>query len=257
MRIIFLRHGDTPATKQGLIQGSANDWQLNAATTEGLYKVQASAFKIADMIKDVPADKVFVYSADQTRCISSTGVLASVLSVKHLLNTDNIVYDSRLNGRSYGNLEGLSESKVKTPSYLLLHPATSLSMAAATFGMQNYMRIEPKNAYRERIFDALSEIFMVHNNGEDVVIISGTSDMFKFLQKDSELHSICYFGNERPLFVEGKKVKPIKIETGEFKTFEVDKPYYNAETGRWVPVWETLATRDYISNGMNPQKGEN
>lgn len=257
MRIIFLRHGDTPATNQGLIQGSANDWQLNSTTTAGLYKVQASAFKIADMIKDVPADKIFIYSADQTRCISSTGVLASVLSVKHLLNTENVVYDTRLNGRSYGNLEGLPESQVKSPSYLLFHPAASLSMAAATFGMQNYMKIEPKSAYRERIFDALSEIYMTHNNGEDVVIISGTSDMFKFLQKDSELHSICYFGNEQPPFVDYKLPKPVKIETGQFKTFEVDKPHYNEKSGRWIPVWETLAIRDYIANGMNPQKGEN
>ena len=258
MKIIFLRHGATHATNQGLIQGSSNSWDLNSTTTTGLYKVQDSAREIAELLEGKSKEDVYIYSGTQSRCQSSTGVLATYLKARGFVKDENVAFDARLNGRSYGRLEGLPEKKVKTPSYLLFHPAASLSMIAATFGAQNYMRIEPTNEYRERVFEILAEIFMTHNNEKDTVIISATSDMFNFLQKDRELHSICYFGYEQPTFVSGKKPKRIKLEPGQFSTFEVEKPIYAPSTDSWIPVWESLATRDYMEREIiNPnQKGE-
>ena len=246
MKIIFLRHADTRATEQGLVQGSSNHWDLNAATTKGLYKVQDSARKIAEMIAGTPKENVFVYSATQGRCRSTTGVLETVLKPKKLIDSGSIVYDERLNGRGYGDLEGKKESKVKSPSYLLVHPVQMMSYIASQIGYENMAKIEPENKYAERIGDALADIFMLHNNDKDVVIISSTSDMFNAMQKNKELHMLCYFGYETPPFVEGKKAKREKIEPGEVKTFELDAPRYSETDGRWIPVWETKAIRDYM-----------
>ena len=246
MKIIFLRHADTRATEQGLVQGSSNHWDLNAATTKGLYKVQDSARQIAEMIAGTEKEHVFVYSATQGRCRSTTGVLETVLKPKGLISSGSIVYDSRLNGRGYGDLEGKKESKVKSPTYMLVHPVQLMSVIAGKMGYENMAKIEPENKYADRIGDALADIFMLHNNDKDVVIISGTSDMFNAMQKNEELHNLCYFGYEQPPFVSGKRAKREKIAPGEFKTFELDAPHYSETGNRWVPVWETKAIRDYM-----------
>ncbi len=246
MKVYFIRHAETEATKQGLVQGSA-DFVNNQATIEGIEKVRKTAYKLADELKGTNKKNIHIYSSNQMRCIQTTSIVGAILDQNGLLDENNVVFDDRMNGRSYGSLENLSEKLVRTPAYMLKHPKHAISYVLANMGFDNASRIEPKKKYADRIFATVYEMVMQHEGSEDVVIISSTSDMFNVMQSDHDIHSMCYFGYEQApdLYYENKIVQPEQIKTGEFKTIEMGKPSYLKSEQRYVPLWEVDAVRDY------------
>ena len=254
MRIYFMRHAETPASRDGLIQGSSNG-VINRATAEGLMKVEESANKLAALIEGANPRNVYLYSASQQRCLRTSLTLASVLQKNNLISSENIFVEDRFCGRSYGKLEGLNEHAVKRPIYLLTHPKKSISYVLANLGFDNAMEIQSKKEYADQVFTAIYELYSRHAENDDIVIISATSDVYKIMQEDECIHSMCYFGNEDALcFPEEKKpYKKLKIGTGELKIIEVDQPIYDAENMRFIPVWETLSHQNHIESTA-PQK---
>lgn len=254
MKIYFIRHGETLASKEGLIQGSSDGFK-NQVTTEGLLTVGESAKRLSDMIAGTDPRKVFLYSADQLRCLQTSGIISEVLQDKNLLLDENILFDSRLNGRSYGELESLEESRVKKPVYMLTHPRQAVSYALAHLGFKNAAKIEPKKEYADKVFTAIYEMFLNHEGKDDVVIVSATSDVYRIMQKDKDIHSMCYFGHEEVPYLTST-IQPFsseKIATGELKIIEVGQPTYVATSDRFIPVWENLALRDYYQRFAEEQ----
>lgn len=247
MKVYFIRHGKTYATEQGLIQGSANDKELNVVTSEGLLELQETANKLAKELKSVQRGNVYLYSGDQLRCLQTTGIISGVLMARGLLDGDHIIEDERLNGRSYGELEGLNEAAIKKPSYLISHPRKTFSYVLAQAGFENALDIEPKDEYADKVFSMIYEIVMNHQGKDDVIIISSTSDVFKVMQKDEGIHSMCYFGGEEVPYLStaAQPFSKEKIGCGEIKLVEMGAPSYNPETGKVTPVWESLALRDF------------
>lgn len=246
MKVYFIRHGKTEATEQGLIQGSADSGVLNAVTKEGLLELQGTAKKLAKELKSVQKGKVYLYSGEQIRCMQTSGVIANLLISRDLIEEDHIFVDERLNGRSYGELEGLNESEIKKPSYLISHPKKSLSYILAEAGFENPLDIEPKDEYADKVFSMIYELVMKHDNVDDVLIISSTSDVFKIMQKDKGIHSMCYFGGEEVPYTTTVKqpYSKEKIGCGELKLIEIGNPTFDRETGKMTPFWESLALRD-------------
>lgn len=251
MKVYFVRHAETLATKNGLIQGSA-DGAENDATIDGLNKVQETAKELVKLIEGTDPKNVYLYVAGQQRCLKTAVVLAAVLQNNNLIISDNIDIEDRFRGRSYGSLEGLKEADVKRPSYLISHPKKSISYVLANMGFNNAVGIQPKNEYADQVFTAIYEIYLRHAENDDVVIISATSDVFKIMQEDEAIHSMCYFGNEEDLCypTEKKSYKKLKIETGEMRVIELSQPIYDAENMRFIPVWETMSLRDHDSSMM-------
>ena len=60
---------------------------------------------------------------------------------------------------------------------------------------------------------------------------------------------MCYFGYEKVPYLTSKKQKfgKEKIDNAEVKTIEMGMPTYDAVNDRWIPVWESLALRDYYN----------
>ncbi len=54
---------------------------------------------------------------------------------------------------------------------------------------------ETKEEYTSRIFDAITEIIMTHENDDAVIVVAG-EHLFKTCQKDEGLHTLMYFGDE-------------------------------------------------------------
>lgn len=54
---------------------------------------------------------------------------------------------------------------------------------------------EKKEEYTSRIFDAITEIIMTHENDDAVIVVAG-EHLFKTCQKDDSLHTLMYFGDE-------------------------------------------------------------
>ena len=249
MKIYFVRHAETIASREGLIQGSSNGVK-NRATAEGLVKVEESANELVKLIEGANPRNVYLYSAGQQRCLRTSLALASVLQKNNLISSENIFIENRFCGRSYGKLEGLNEQEAKRPLYLVTHPKKSISYVLANLGFDNAMEIQSKKEYADQVFTAIYELYSKHAEKDDIVIISATSDVYKIMQEDEGIHSMCYFGNEDALcFPEEKKpYKRLKIGTGELKIIEVDQPIYDAENMRLIPVWETLSHQNYVES---------
>ena len=147
-------------------------------------------------------------------------VLADVLKQKDLLLDDNIILDSRLNGRSYGELEGLNESKVKSLDYIVRHPKHALSYVLASLGFDNATRIESKKRYAYKVFSFIYGLYQRHGWKDDVVILSSTSDVYKVMQKDKELLNMCYQGLHPEL---PSIPREDKIGVGEFRVVEINQ----------------------------------
>ena len=219
MLVYFLRHAETEATKAGLIQGGANG-DINVATIDGLKKVQQNAEQLAEAIKGCNPEKVYLYSGEQTRCVQTSIVLAEVLQRNGLLNNDHIILDKRLNGRSYGDLEDLPESKVRSLDYIVKHPKQAISYAMALAGFDNASHIEPKKKYAYKVFSFIYGLYQKHGGfGDDVVILSSTSDVYRVMQKDKDLQNMCYQGLHPEL---PSIPKDDKIGVGEFRIVEIN-----------------------------------
>ena len=255
MKVYFIRHGKTYATEQGLIQGSANNEDLNVVTPEVLLELQESSKKLAKELASVQRGNVYLYSGEQMRCLQTTGIVSGVLMSRGVLENSHIITDARLNGRSYGELEGLREAEVKSLPYIISHPRKAVSYALAEVGFENPTEIEPKDEYADKVFSAIYEIVMNHGK-DDVVIISSTSDVYKIMQKDEGIHSMCYFGGEEVPYLTSTK-QPFSKETigcGEIKLIEMGTPAFNPETGKMTPVWESLALRDFYDRVRSSEK---
>ena len=123
------------------------------------------------------------------------------------------------------------------------------------FGKKEEPKIEPKKAYADKVFSAIYEIVMNHEGKDDVVIVSSTSDVYKIMQEDKDIHSMCYFGHEEVPYI-SETLQPFskeKIRCGEMKVIEVGSPKYVPSSGRFIPVWEDLALRDYFERANKQQ----
>ena len=250
MKIYFVRHGETIASKNGLIEGSSNDINNNSCTKESLLVIKKSADMIAEDIKEIPAEKIFIYSGTQIRHVQTAVEIGDGLISNGIdFNNDNIIYDDRFNGRSYGELEGRKISKVLSTKYMVTHPKHALSVALATMGFKNATKIEPKKQYADKVFSAIYEIVCTHEGTDNAVIFASSSDVFKFMQTDKDIHSMCYFGKEEVPYLTTTKqpYSKEKINPGECKIIEAGMPSYIPSSQRFMPVWENLAFRDYYN----------
>lgn len=222
MYIYFLRHAETEATKAGEIQGGA-DGKRNIATAEGLKKVQenATGLLVANYLEGANPCNVYLYSGEQMRCVQTSMALFEVLKNNNLILEENVILDSRLNGRSYGELEGLPESRVKSLDYIVKHPRHTISYAMALIGLDNASRIEPKSRYAYKVFSFIYGLYQRHGwNEDDVVIVSSTSDVYRVMQRDKELQNMCYQGLHPEL---PSISKDDKIGVGEFRIVEINQ----------------------------------
>jgi len=62
-------------------------------------------------------------------------------------------------------------------------------------GLKFGKKLERKEEYTSRVFDAITETIMTHDNDDVVVIVAG-EHLFRTCQKDEGLHTLMYFGDE-------------------------------------------------------------
>ena len=156
------------------------------------------------------------------RCVQTAALFMQEFDKECLIKDENIIFDERLNGRQYGELEGMSESLIRTKKYLITHPKHSISYMLAQLGFDNAAKIEPKKKYAKKVLDFISCLYARHgNNPGDVIIVTSTSDVYKVLQKDKSLQRYCYSSEnpEKSSIPQGDK-----IECGDFRIVEVNNP---------------------------------
>ena len=123
MKVYFLRHGETPAVEQGLIQGSSDFPELNQLNLNGIEQVKNSAISLIPKIKN--SKGVYVVQGNQWRVVQSTEVLMGEISKYFDSSEVFVTTDVALKGRSYGKLEGLNEAELRRKRNLVtvLFPA--------------------------------------------------------------------------------------------------------------------------------------
>ena len=111
MKVYFLRHGETPATEQGLIQGAADFPVINELNDVGRKHVIESAKGLIPKIKG--AKSIYVLQGNQWRVSQSTSTLIDELAKEFDINDIYIATDIALTGRNYGKLEGQNEEELR------------------------------------------------------------------------------------------------------------------------------------------------
>ena len=206
MYICFVCNAETEAMKKGLIPS-----YTDVPTAEGLSKVRETAEYIVEIIDDVMNKKpvksadgfgdrmenveVYLYSGDQIACAQTSMVLAEVFKKHGLLSDKNMFFCQHLNGRIYGDVEGLPQKEVKSLKYALKKPKHTISYMLADAGFDNAAHIESTERYANGVFRFLKAINVEYDLNDDaVVVVSSTPDFFKSMQTHRDVRHLCYSG---------------------------------------------------------------
>ena len=248
MKVYFLRHGETPATEQGLIQGAADFPEINELNENGEKQVRKSARGLIPKIKGARA--VYVVQGNQWRVMQSAATLIEELSKEFDANEIYITTDVALKGRSYGKLEGTNEAEARNPKNFLVNPSIPWSYIFAELGFDNALRIQPKKAYEDKVARFVRNLIYYYGPmyEDSAIVIAATSDVFRAMQQ-GEASKYCYFGDETiDKFGRVTKSKR-KIKTGEIVEIEMAKPLEVGYDGKI----ETIAERKIKENQESKQ----
>jgi len=196
MKIFFLRHGETPASSQGIIQGRSDDVLFNNLTTKGVEQVENSAEKIADLISCEDPNKVFLYTTPFKRTLQSSQIIRKKINIPE----KNFSIDSRISPRDYGKLEGYVEKELRETTDLILKATKGLAYVMSELGIKrNGQNIETKQHFESRILNFFWDLYSNHAQ-DDTVIISANSDMWNVTRKnDNALSFLCEFTSKAKL----------------------------------------------------------
>ncbi len=238
MKVYFLRHGETPAVEQGLIQGASDLPELNQLNTNGIEQVRKSTVSLIPKIKD--ATSVYIVQGNQWRVMQSTDILIQELLKNFSSDDIYLSTDIALKGRNYGGLEGLNEQSLRQKKNLIMKPNLTWPYILAQMGFENFQGIQPKKAYENKIAKFIRNMIYYYGPAykDSAIIVSATSDAFKAMQQ-GEARKYCFFGDET-IDNRGRVTKSKKtIKTGEIVEVEIEKPFEVGYDGKI----ETLAER--------------
>jgi broad specificity phosphatase PhoE len=199
IRIIFVRHGETPAAIEGVIQGKSDDSVFNGLTEKGKGQIQKTAIaikaKISSFGDDISPENIYLYAASLKRTEKS----AQIIKKEDSILDENYFVTSQINGRDYGELEGFKESELREKKSFVLKAGKVFPYLFSQLGLEeNGQGIETKQHFEARILSFVCEIMSKHKQS-DVVIISANSDMWNMLRKSDELEPFCKFESKERL----------------------------------------------------------
>lgn len=151
-----------------------NAFDYESISYDERIKIYTAAKELKNQLDNIKKGRVFVVCDDNITSLETSIIIDKALDFR---NSDVFV-DERLN-------------EIKTKDSI-------------AFGE----RIETKAEYKERVFNAMAENIMSHAN-EDIVIFVSGEHLFKLCQKDEDIHSLMYFGDEflhRPISLAEKIV---------------------------------------------------
>ena len=249
MKIYFLRHGETPAVNQGLIQGSSDDSIMNGLSANGQKQVQKSAKELVKKLKGV--ENVYILQGNQWRTSQSSRVLVGELLQKFEYSDITVSTDVCLKGRNYGPLEGLNEKQIRRKRNVFLKPNLAVSYLLAELGFKNPQGIQPKSEYQEIVARFVENLLNWYENASEnsAIIISSTSDVFRAMQQ-GRASEFCYFGDEEVTKLGMATRSKKAINTGEIVEIEIARPFEVGYDGKI----ETIAYRRALEKQQQIEK---
>lgn len=215
---------------------------------EQVKKLEKNVIGIIKENEGLNAKKTYLYSADDGKSIATTQIISHALKkVNKKIKSNNIIFDSSLNGRNLGDVENLDEANIKKPLNIIKHPKQVLSFTLSELGFNNALKIETKKAFADRVFASIYQMVLNHEKNNDLIIISAPSDVYEIMQKDEGIHSMSYFGNEKAPNVSLQKSQIEEIGYSEKKLIKMGMPSIDKETNRLIPYWEKRAYEEYLS----------
>eukprot|EP00300_Choanocystis_sp_HF-7_P001093 c10886_g1_i2.p1 GENE.c10886_g1_i2~~c10886_g1_i2.p1 ORF type:complete len:267 (+),score=34.23 c10886_g1_i2:38-802(+) len=164
-RVLLVRHGQTTLDEEERFQGSANP--------ELTHQGRVEAHQLGRLLRSRPdTSKMVVFSSDFKRCTETASYIAAQISQR--------VQDPeiRLRGRSYGPLEGLTESEANEKFPALLQNLSNWYFVGASEG------IESRAHLSQRGITLLNELVnQPHLRGKTLVLVTH-SDWISAVYRD-------------------------------------------------------------------------
>lgn len=165
-----------------------------ALTKEEMYQVQRRAGALADKLKGNGVKKIKIYGSKEDRTAFIMSVIAPEFIKRGLIKEEEIVLSDAFNGRDYGLLARNAIGSVKKIN--ALRDPKSAMMLRANLNLDNEFNIEKKKDFKNRVFDAMAGI-VLENAENDPVILLASDEFISLCQKDKDIHSMIFFGDEK------------------------------------------------------------
>ncbi len=163
-------------------------------TQEQMRDISNKTIKLSNMLRASGVKKVRVYGSNESKSSHILSIVAPKLMSAGLLLEEDVFTDRMFNGREYGDLLNFRRSSVKKIKALIDKPSANL--LRANLNMDNDYGIEKKRDYKLRVFDAITRVVMENTDNSPAILIVG-DDFLETCQKDSYIHSMIYFGDEK------------------------------------------------------------
>ncbi|MGL5295426.1 MAG: histidine phosphatase family protein [Culicoidibacterales bacterium] len=146
-KIILIRHGETDWNRQGLIQGRTD----NSLNTLGFQQAREAAPLFQDLAINA------IISSPMLRAKQTAQTLAD-----HLNYTDEILYDSRIVERDFGEANG-----------------KHVDEAYAKVFTGDILNLETEQAIMDRVMEALYEFGHAYPNDDQIILVVAHSHVIK------------------------------------------------------------------------------
>lgn len=161
MRIFLIRHGQSEANKENIIQGhmdsSLSDIGREQAKTAGEILLESKT--VFDS----------VYSSDLSRAKETTKIITGVLGVK------DIVFDERLREMYLGDYEGKNSKELTEEENAFLNSCWDDHDIRVPNG-------ETTNEFKHRIKDIFNEIIASGENDSTILVVAHGGSLYHILQ---------------------------------------------------------------------------
>lgn len=156
-------------------------------------KVQDEAKKLATELANSGAKKVKIYGSNSSESGHVVSILEPVLERSGLMLETDVSLSDNFRDRNYGSVYDHSPEKVGISKIFKSKEARSL--LKSNLNMSNAHGIEKKGDYEARVFDAVEGVLR-ENTDDSVVILVVGDEFIRTCQKNEDIHSMFYFGDE-------------------------------------------------------------
>lgn len=156
-------------------------------------KVSEEAQKLASSLIANGVKKVKIYGSNRSESNHAVSLLVPVLEKYGLMSEEDVFLSADFRDRDYGRVYDHSKQKIGLQNVLKSKEARSY--LKANINLENAHGIEKKGDFTERVFDSIASV--LERNAEDATVILVVGDEFiKTCQKNEDIHSMFYFGDE-------------------------------------------------------------
>lgn len=155
--------------------------------------VGEKARQLAAELEKSGAKSVRIYGSNESTSNHIVSILVPVFEKQGLMQETDAFLSDDFAGRDYGKVQNHSRERVGISKVFKSKEARSY--LKSNLNLENSHGIEKKGDYEQRVFESIFSVIAGTPNETAVVLVVG-DEFIKTCQKNPDIHSMMYFGDE-------------------------------------------------------------